>query len=68
MKNIVITFSNGDTREYFINPSEVDETIKRLVDTSFKSSYIAKDEDGNLIQILNMAHVRSIEIAEDYLD
>lgn len=65
MKNIIITYSNGDKEKTFIDGPKEQALIKETIYNSFEMAWTLKDEDGQYRRILNMAHVRSIDVVDD---
>lgn len=62
-KTLIITYSNGDREASIINENS-NEMIQNIIDGSFKSAWYSKDENGNIINVTNMVHVRSIEVID----
>lgn len=65
MKNIIITYSNGDTEKTQIDVSNGNLMLRETIGSSFNLAWTHKNADGDYTRILNMAHVRSIEILDD---
>jgi hypothetical protein len=65
MKNIIITYSNGDKEKTFIDGPNEQSMMKETIYNSFQMAWTRKDDDGQYRRILNMAHVRSIEVEDD---
>lgn len=65
MKNIIITYSNGDREKSELINSNSDDMIKEIIASGFKSAWFSEDEQGHYRHITNMQFVRSIEIIED---
>lgn len=65
MKNILITYSNGDKEKTSIDGPNEHEILKETILNSFQMAWTLKDDDGQYRRILNMAHVRSVEVVDD---
>jgi hypothetical protein len=64
MKQIVITYSNGDREISNLNEN-YNQMLQGIIDSDFKSAWHSKDAEGNFTLITNMEHVRSIEIVDE---
>ena len=66
MKNILITYSNGDTERSYIIDSQ--EMLQYIIDSDFECAWYSKQKDGSLNLITNMRHVRSVQILGGAID
>lgn len=64
MKNIIITYSNGDTEKCSLEVRRAIHMLKETIDSEFKLAWTSPDENGNYKRILNMQHVRSIQVVD----
>jgi len=64
MKNIIITYSNGD-REKSSLGENVEHMIDGIIASGFKIAWTSRDELGRYTHVTNMEHVRSIEIVDE---
>jgi hypothetical protein len=65
MKNIIITYSNGDTEKSKLESNRAFHMLKETIDSGFKIAWTQPDDKGDYKRILNMQFVRSIEITDD---
>lgn len=65
MKNIIITYSNGDVEKAKLESTRAFHLLKETIDSEFKLAWTQPDDNGNYKRILNMQFVRSIEIEDD---
>lgn len=66
MKNLILTYSNGDREHSVYTGDDFNQAIDGLISTGFKCAWKSKDSEGNYCCVTNMTHVRSIEIIEDW--
>lgn len=64
MKNIIITYTNGDKCKATLSDNWR-KIIFDIISEGFKASMTFKDAMGVPTNIINLSHVRSIEILHD---